>query len=71
MGNTAPFSPTDTFATTFGGTIVTRFGVTGADWMTIFQLVVPMLLLLLVIAFGWRYILMGFKHVVHRFRPVG
>jgi hypothetical protein len=61
----------DTYATTWGTQVTADYGTAGADWMAIFQAVIPVLLLLLVVAFGWRFILLGFKHVVRRFRPVG
>lgn len=61
----------DAYATTWGTTVTADYGTAGADWMVIFQAVIPVLLLLLVVAFGWRFILQGFKAVVHRFRPVG
>lgn len=61
----------DAYSTTWGTNFTAEFGTAGADWMTIFQAVIPMLLLLLVVAFGWRFILRSFKAIVHRFRGVG
>lgn len=71
MDPTSYFTSTHVLQTSFSTNMKGAFGVGAADWMQIFSVVVPLLLLLLIVAFGWRFVLQSFKAIVHRFRGVG